>query len=781
VQERVRLLLLMKVPLLIMLTASMLLFLLIKPLLFASPTMTIGNVHASDLQTLFALNRAVAVDPFTGTGEQKLLPAAYSGGETFPGADVPFGMVQWSPDTVEHAYSGYDYNDNRIRGFSLTHLSGAGCSTYGDIPFMPYPDMITDSPASDPARYIASFSHASETAYAGYYMVRLSNGVTTELSVTQRSGAGRFTYPTGAPESMLLNLAGSLNKVTDAHATIGRDTISGWISSGNFCYLKQNAYRIYFWAQFSQPFTSTGTWQAAMVASGQTSVSGPGTGVFVNFAAVPQGMISVRVGISFVSMDNARVNVEQENPSGDFDAIHRQAMLTWDSWLSKIQVGGGTPEQVATFYTALYHTLLFPSVFSDVNGEYIGFDERVHRVAAPHVQYANFSSWDIYRSEIQLLTLLAPEETSDMARSLLNDYQQDGILPRWPLANHETYAQVGDSADAIIADIYAFGGTDFDAHAALAAMIKQAMHSGRGRPGLKYLKKLGYEPLDGAYGCCNTYGSASTTLEYNADDFAISALAASLGDDAHAREFVGRAQDWHNLFNSATDSLEPRYQNGNFPSAYSLVSQKGWVEGNSAQYTWMVPFNLRGLFSAMGGNASVIQRLDTFFTQLDAGLDEPYAFLGNEPTLEVPWEYDYAGAPYKTQQVVRQIVTTLYLSAPSGLPGNDDLGELSSWYIFAAMGIYPETPGAANLVLASPLFPSITLRRPGGQLVQINAPGASASTYYVQSLKVNGQLSARPWLPPSFIANGGTLDYTLGSTPNIVWGAEASNAPPSYE
>lgn len=727
------------------------------------------------------LNLTDTVNTFTGAGAQQGLPAAYSGGETFPGADVPFGMVQWSPDTVVRAYSGYKYSDNRIRGFGLTHLSGAGCNAYGDLPFMPVTVTPTDSPATNPSRYTSTFSHANEAAFAGYYRVTLDSGVTTELTVTQRSGAGRFTYPPSQPAIMLLNLAGSLTKVTDAQATLGQDTISGWVSNGTFCGLHWNTYRVYFWAQFSQPFTSSGVWQNNKLMPGVTSVSGPVSGAFMSFDTSRQNFVSMRVGVSFVSVANAQTNVNQENPTGNFDAIHQQAAQTWNQQLGEIQVSGGTPLQRATFYTALYHALLFPSVFSDVNGQYIGFDERVHRVPDGHVQYANFSGWDIYRSEAQLLALLTPDRAADMAQSLVNDGAQGVGLPKWALANGETYVQVGDPADAIIADIYAFGGKTFDTSSALAEMLKQATQPNRERPGLKYLETLGYEPKDGTYGCCNFYGTASASLEYNTADFALSAFAGALGDNANKQKFEQRAQGWRNLFDPATNYLQLRTQNGTFVEGANLADNHGWVEGNTAQYTWMVPFNLHGLFTAMGGNARAIQQLDTFFTQLNAGTDAPYAFMGNEPSLEAPWEYDYAGAPYKTQKIVHEIINALYTTGPSGLAGNDDLGEMSSWYIFAALGMFPETPGTANLALSSPLFPRIILHRPGGQVIQINAPNASSSAYYIQSLMVNGQPSTKPWLPPSFIVNGGTLDYTLATTPNPAWGADPADAPPSYQ
>ncbi|WP_112433673.1 lectin [Thermogemmatispora tikiterensis] len=768
-----------------------------------------------------ATDLASLVDPFTGTGIQQGAP--FGGGDTFPGADLPFGMVQWSPDTVSYVPGGYWYNDNRLRGFSLTHLSGAGCSAYGDIPFMPYLGAVSDSPAADPMRYIATFSHSNEQASAGYYAVTLDSGVKVELSVTQRSGIGRFTYPRGQTATMLVNVSGSANGALDAEATIDpvSRTISGWVSSGHFCGAS-DVYRLYFWASFSQPFASIGTWHNNAVSTGSRSVrggsqvaslvskvqlaqaqlargarptpalvqaahqhpdvtvSGPGSGAFVTFDTARDNVVTVRVGLSFVSSDNARLNVDSEDPDGNFDQVCQQAQATWNRWLGEVQVSGGTSTQLTTFYTALYHVLLQPNVFSDINGQYIGFDGQVHTLPRGHAFYANYSGWDIYRSEIQLLALLAPQETSDIIQSMVLAYQQSGQLPKWSLANGETYVMVGDPADPIIAGAYAFGAHDFDTRAALEAMMQEATQPNNIRPGLRYLEELGYLPQDGGYGCCNFYGSAATQLEYDSADFAIGAFAQALGDQADAQKFMARAQDWENLLNPADGYLEPRNADGTFPTAYDPASQAGWVEGNGAQYNWMVPFNLRGLFDALGGNAKVLPRLDTFFTQLNAGPDQPYAFLGNEPTLETPWEYDYAGAPYKTQQVVRQAVNTLYAPGPGGLAGNDDLGEMSSWYVFAALGFFPIVPGTADLVLASPLFPSIKVTRPSGQVIQINAPQAAESAPYVQSLRVNGQTTTRPWLPPSFIAQGGTLDFVLDTAPNAAWGSDPADAPPSY-
>ncbi|HEY0752631.1 MAG TPA: GH92 family glycosyl hydrolase [Ktedonobacteraceae bacterium] len=572
-------------------------FLLLSLGLFPHISQTQAYSTAHIFSATPGVNYASLVNPFVGTAVQRGAP--FGGGYTFPGATVPFGMVQWSPDTLTNPPGGYAFSDTSIKGFSLTHLNGAGCSAFQDIPFLPYVGTLSSSPELHPTQYMATFSHADETAYAGYYRVKLQNRVTTELTATQRSGAARFTYPAG----------------------------------------------------------------------------------------------------------------------------------------------------------------------------------QRHKVAPGYAQYANFSGWDIYRSEAQLLAFLAPSQASDIAQSMVNDYTQSGMLPKWSLANRETYDMVGDPADAIIADIYACGGTHFDTSTALSAMIQQASRPNKVRLGLAYQLGYGYVPRDKGLGFP---GSGAYSLEYDSADFALAAFAQALGDAKDSQRFVRQAQNWKYLLNTQDRYLEPRYLNGTFLSPYSSTTTAGWIEGDGAQYTWMVPFNLGDLFQGLGGNSVVVSRLNAFFGQLNGRSDSPYAFLGNEPSLGTPWEYDYAGAPYQTQRVVRQVENTLYTIRPDGLPGNDDLGEMSSWYVWAALGMFPETPGTANLVLASPLFPSITITRPGGQTIIINAPGASASTFYVQSLLVNGLSSEYPWLPPWFMMKGGTLDYVLSTNANTSWGSAASHSPPSY-
>jgi predicted alpha-1,2-mannosidase len=731
-------------------------------------------------------------------------------GNTFPGADVPFGMVQWSPDTVTHQHGGYYYPDNRLKGFSLTHLSGAGCATYEDIPFMPFVGEVTTSPAADPNRYIANFSHANETTTPGYYGVTLDSGAKVELSATQRTGIGRIKFPSGPPATLLVNTSGSVAGTDDAEINIGTDTITGWATSGRFCGV-DHRYRVYFAAQFDRPFESIGTWKNGTVTLGRsaerggspakvdlaavdapktgqrkpapvaktldTTVSGPGSGGYVTFDSFSDDTVNVRVGLSFVSIYGARGNLAAESGTKTFDQVKDAARAEWNTRLNAVKVTGGSADERTTFYTALYHSLLQPNVFSDADGKYAGFDGRVHTADSGHAVYTNFSGWDIYRSEAQLLALIAPKEMSDIARSMIAFAEQGGSWDRWTVANGYTGVMNGDPYHIIVSTAYAFGAKDFDASKALLLMLRGATQPTQGyteRPGLDDYQKLGYIPM----GSAGVWGPVATTLEYTSADFAISELARRLGDSATWSTFVKRAQNWQNVYNNGY--LQTRNKDGSFTQPFNPASSDGYVEGNAAQYAWMVPYDPRGLFNSMGGDATVVNRLDTFFTQLNAGPSQPYAFMGNEPNAQVPWLYNYAGAPYKTQATTRRVITELYNPHEDGLVGNDDLGQMSSWYVWAAMGLYPMIPGRSELVLNGPLFEQVVITRPTGATLTINGNGAGTKQPYITGVNFNGHPSTRTWLPESFVDKGGTVDFTMSATAAPTWGSAPTDAPPSF-
>jgi predicted alpha-1,2-mannosidase len=707
------------------------------------------------------IDPAALVDTFVGTTGD---------GHDFPGADTPFGMMQWSPDTSSRPKGGgYEYNDSTIRGFSLTHIAGPGCVAADDVPFLP-----TTGTISNPGSATASFSHGKESASPGYYSVGLGSGVTAELTTATRSGIGRFTYPAGTPANMIIKVGDNPSPVSASSVTVvGDNTITGSVTGVGFCEAG-NPFTLYFSATFDRPFTASGSYNG---------------GEYVTFDTSGGSVVQARVGISYVSAANAKSNVDSEIPGWSFDTTRASAYQAWNARLGRIKIAGGTSGQQHVFYTALYHSLLHPNVFSDVNGQYLGFDNAVHTTAAGHAHYANYSGWDIYRTQAQLSAMIAPDAASDMAQSMVDDYRQGGTLPKWAMNNAETYIMVGDPADAVLADYYAFGARDFDTSAALAAMVHQATATNNARPGGAYLDSFGYLPTDSPYGCCHYYAGVSTQLEYGTADFALSAYAAALGDTADAAKFRDRAQNWRNIFNPSSGYLQPRHSNGRWMTGFLAAPITGgtnsndFAEGDSLIYTGMVPFNIAGLAAAKGGNAAMAKYLDGVLSGYTgllslAGLQSN---MGNEPSFELPWEYDYIGQPYRTQQVVRQIQDQLWTDSPGGLAGNDDLGAMSAWYVWSALGLYPETPGTADLALGSPLFTSAAITLPGGHTLTINAPQAADNTPYVQSLALNGSAWGNAYLPASVISAGGTLDYALGTSANTSWASAPSAAPPSYD
>jgi len=707
-------------------------------------------------------------------------------GNTFPGAALRFGMIQWSPDTLrgfdESHVGSYLYDDNEIRGFSLTHLSGPGCPVMGDVLITPVPGTITVSPATDPKAYAAKFSHTREEASPGYYSVALDNGTKVQVAVTTRAGIGRFAFPASPRSSLLFNVGRAATEVSSATIEIRGDrNVSGSVSSGGFCGLAQNLITVYFAAEFNRPFTQFGTWRGASVNRGRRSVSGAQTGGFVEFDAGQP--VEMKVALSYVSEVKARKNLESEIPDWGFDAVRQAGHEQWDHDLGLIKVRGGREDEKRVFYTALYHALLHPNIFNDVDGQYVGFDQQMHQAKGFNV-YANYSGWDIYRNQVQLLAMLFPKETSDMVKSLVLDAQQGGGLPVWPVANSEACVMVGNPSSPIIADAYAFGARDFDAKAALTAMLKGATDPNARAQSCpewdnldEYLKH-GYVGPD-TIRSDKLHSGPSQTLEFTTADFSIAQLAKATGDTNTYRTFMKRAQFWKNIFDTKTGYIEPRKMDGSFIHV-DPAAKDYYVEGNAAQYSWMVPYNLRALFDLMGGNAKVVARLNKFFTQLNVSDTKPYAWMGNEPCFAIPWAYDFAGAPWGAQSVTRRVELELFTVRPDGEPGNDDLGAMSAWYVFAALGAYPAIPGVGGLALNSPLFPEAAIQLGNGKLINIEAESASVQNPYVQSLTVNGRPYEKTWLSYDLLSHGATLRFKLGNTANKEWGTKPGDQPPSF-
>jgi len=734
--------------------------------------------------------------PMCGTGTAQ--GVQWGDNNTFPGAVAAFGMIQWSPDTGDGRHvAGYGDEGKRISDFSVDHISGAGCPYGGDFAMMP---ILGGEPTSPPARrsaYAQPFSHANETAKPGYYGVTFDNGLKVEVTTTVRSGFGRFIYPAGKPETLMINAASDINGSEASGISINPATreLSAWSFGGHFCG-KDEVRAVYFYAVFDCPFESWSTWSNHVLTPGATSGTGTASGAYLTFRTSKDHAVVAKVGISYVSAANAKANVEAECPvsafsSNDFNRAVQSASDVWNNWLNKIQVNGGTQDELETFYSMLYHALLGPVTVSDANGEYVGYDGQVHTTDDGRVQYGVFSGWDIYRSDCQLLAMLAPREAGDMAQSLLMDYEQGGAFPRWGVITEDSGVMMGDPAAPIIADFHAFGATNFDAASALKSLVRAATDQSvraprtetNERDALADYLKLGYVPEDQKGG----YGNVSMTLEYASADFALAQFAKALNDESDAALLLEHAQNWRNLFNSETGYIQMRRRDGQWAPGFANNVERydhddAYVEGTAGQYVWMVPFDEMGLAQLMGGPDVAAKRLDSFFTRLNVGsqgTDGWMAWMGNEPCLETPWIYDFLGQPWNTQKIVRRAMTELYSSGDAAYPGNDDVGEMSSWYILSALGMYPELPGSDILVLGSPLFPKAVLHLSGGK-VTITAHGEGKDAPYVQHLTIKGQVWSKPWIRYTDLANGGTLVYDLSASANTNWGSSPSEAPPSY-
>lgn len=712
---------------------------------------------------------------------------------SFPGPVLPFGMIQWSPETEAAQHKGgYLYTDSRISQFSLDHISGAGCFYGENIAFMPIAGTIPATPPASRTAFSTYFSHSNEIAIPGYYSVTLNNNLKVELTAKTRSSIGRFTYPSGTPATMMINAGSAINgtSITLVHIDSVNQAVSGFATGRVFCGSSLCS-TIYFYAVFDHPFSAYSVWSGSTLKQGGTDGYGTTTGAYITFDTTKNRVVLVKVAISYVSTLNAKLNLLSELTdsvltSTGFDGVAAASRKTWDSYLSRIEISGGAENDMTIFYSMMYHALLAPTTCSDVNGQYMGYDGKVHTTSDGRVQYANFSGWDVYRGECQFISMITPDEAGDMAQSLLMDYQQGGAFPRWGVPNYDSGIMMGDPAAPMITEFYTFGAKNFDTTAALAGLLTAATNplvraprsNTNERDALSDYLTLGYVP-EGQKG---GYGNVSMTLEYSSEDFALSRFAESLGDTANSAILLKHAQNWRNLYNPVTGYIQMRRNNGSWAPGFSGTVQsydnnQAYVEGNAAQYVWMVPFNIRTLADMMGGREVAEKRLDYFLSQLNTTQTSDFAWLGNEPSLGAPWIYCFLGKPFKTQNTVRLALNTLFSSNPNAYPGNDDLGEMSSWYLWGALGMYPALPGSDILILASPLFPKVVLHLKKGN---ITITGNGANTQYVHDLTVNGQQWNKPWIKFSDISNGGSITYNLSSTPDSSWGSNLSCAPPSY-
>ena len=736
------------------------------------------------------------VRPFVGTENF---------GNTFPGPSAPFGMVQVSPDTG--GQGGYDYKQGTIYGFSQTHLSGVGCGVAGELPIMPTTGAVT---SVDPGVYRSAFSHDDEEASPGYYRVGLKTyGVGAELTATARTGWQRYTFPATGSANVLFNTGTANQTVFDSEVhVVGDRTVEGRVHAGHFC-AGQDDHTVYFSASFDRPFATFGTWRGNTIGSGRDAAGTGGNGAYVTFDASADHDVVLKVGLSYTGVAGARANLAAETGDGyDFDQVRTSLRAAWAAQLEKIKIGGGTGERRAAFYTALYHSLLHPNLAGDVDGSYVGFDRAVHR-ADGYTPYQNFSLWDTYRPQNQLLELIEPAVARNVALSLVAIGRDGGWLPRWALADSETNIMTGDPVTPFLVEAWSKGllaGHEQEAYALLrenALSQPPASSPSNGRTGVGYYSDRGYIPSGLRLGTdCVAKGGdndcqhpASATLEYSAADAALSVMAAGLGKKADARLFAARGQWWRNLWDSSTGQFRPRTVDGTWLTPYDPVAaDEQFHEGGAYQYQWLVPQDPAGLVGLMGGRGATEKRLDDFFaypklltdpagTARTDWIASPYDYYAkatynpnNEPDLLAPYMYYWAGAPAKTATVVRAAMT-LFTTGPDGMTGNDDLGTMSSWYVFSSLGLYPTMSGSNFLAVSSPQFPSATVDVSGHRLT-ITAPGASDSNRYVQRVRVDGSPLTRNWIPWSAIGSGGTIAHTLGATPS-AWGTSRSAQPPS--
>lgn len=698
------------------------------------------------------------VDPFIGTGGH---------GHTYPGPSLPFGMIQLGPDTGIDGWdlcSGYHYSDNSIIGFTHTHLSGTGCLDYGDILFIPSNGRVKLLPGTkkDPdSGYRSRFSHKDEKARPGFYSVLLDDfNIGVELTATKRAGFHKYKYNSSDNPHIILDLKHRDKVISSYLKIVNKNEIEGYRISRSWA----KEQHIYFVAKFSKPFYSTGisvdekTIKKLKKARGKNIVS------YFTFDLAEGDEVLVKVGISAVDIEGARKNLNKEIPGWDFDRICEEADKSWERSLDKIHIESGDKSKKTIFYTALYHSLLNPNLYMDVDGRYRGRDLEIHR-GEGFVYYTLFSLWDTFRATHPLFTIIERERTLDFIKTFLKQYEQGGKLPVWELSANETNTMIGYHSVSVIADAYVKGITGFDTGKALKAMTASAESDERG---LKQYRENGYIPGD------KESESVSKTLEYAYDDWCIAQFARVTGEKEIFRKYIKRAQFYKNIFDPASGFFRPKINGGWIDPFNPKEVNFHFTEANAWQYNFGVVHDVSGQIELLGGNKRYVQMLDDLFNEDSAmtgreqsditGLIGQYAH-GNEPSHHIAYLYTYAGEPGKTQEKVKAIVENMYKTGPSGLCGNEDCGQMSSWYIFSSLGFYPVAPGSDLYVLGTPFFKEASLNLENGNKFEIKAIGLSDNNFYVRSVRLNGKNYEKLYIKQKDIMEGGTLTFYMGSSP----------------
>ncbi|MFJ9155167.1 GH92 family glycosyl hydrolase [Streptomyces griseoviridis] len=731
------------------------------------------------------------VNPFIGTQNE---------GNTYPGAAVPFGMVQFSPDTGHN--TGYDYAQDHIRGFSLVHLSGVGCGLGGDLPVLPTTGDVT---RTDNAAYAAGFGHDDESASPGYYRVGLATGIEAELTATARTGVQRYTFPATDKANVLLNAAQSLHSGVSAKVEVlDSRTVRTAITGRGFCQ-DTEPYTVYTVTRFDRPFTAHGTWDGTTVTAGARSGTG---GAYVRFDTTKDRTVEATTALSYVDAHGAAVNLRAEG-GRSFDSVRDRARRSWEDRLDDVRATGGGDSLRRTFYSSLYRSFLAPNIGSDADGRYTGWDQRIHR-AKGFTYYQNWSLWDTYRTQSQLLSLLAPREARDMAVSVIRISEESGWLPKWGYGTVETNIMTGDPVTPFLTNAYQQGllhGYEDRAYRALkrnADGVPPADSPAVGREANREYLADGYAPYvkgrpHAKPGDSDYDHGASATLEYALSDAMLARMARDLGHRADAERYAARAQNYRSVFDPTTGFFRARDASGAFTGPADPARSEGFHEGTSWQYQWLVPQDLPGMIDLIGGRQAANDRLDAFFaydrlladpagTAREVWVNGPYDYYNadkynpqNEPDLIAPYTYLSTGQPWKTTDVVHAALT-LFTDTPTGMTGNDDLGTMSAWNVLSSLGIFPVQPGDAVWGLSTPVFDRVDLtldRRyyPHGALT-ITARGTSATDRYIQSARADGAALDRTYLTTDALRSLHRLDFTVGPRPS-EWGTSHPAAPPA--
>lgn len=704
------------------------------------------------------------VDPYIGTGFH---------GHVFVGANVPFGAVQLGPTNLSKGWdwcSGYHISDSTIIGFQHTHLSGTGIGDLGDISFMPTtgPVKIFKGTLADPQNgYFSLFSHSDEVVRPGYYGVKLKRyNIDVKLTASKRVGFHEYVYPASAQSHIIIDLeegvAGDIPtetfiKLVDKYTIEGYRFSKGWAADQ----------RIYFTAVLSKPIEKFEVYDTTALQQGITLKAQKVKGV-ITFSTKQGEKVFIKTGISPVSCANALLNINKEIPGWNFDKVAEDADKAWNAELSKIQIRADSVSQLKKFYTAMYHTMIAPSVFNDVNGDYWGTDKKIHN-SAGFTNLTTFSLWDTYRAANPLYTIMQPERVNDMISTMLAIYQQQGRLPVWHLMANETNTMVGNSAVPVVVDAYLKGFKGFDAKLAYAAVKATQMQDMRG---LKFVKRLGFIPAD------STVESVAMGLEYSIDDWCIAQMAQKMGNKADQLYFSKRAKNYQNYFDKQTGFMRGKVSATEWRTPFSpFISRHekdDYTEGNAWQYTWLVPQDVEGLIALQGGDKPFIKKLDSLFIAKGelgneaspdiSGLIGQYAH-GNEPSHHIAYLYAYAGQPWKTAEKVRYILNNFYTTNANGIIGNEDVGQMSAWYVLSAIGFYQVNPANGMYVFGSPAVNEAIIRLPQGKQFLISVKNNSDTNKYIGSITLNGKKYTHNYLLYKDITKGGKLIINMTSKP----------------